>query len=118
VDKSATKDEALKNAISAAELYIKATSQASSDHDKARLRDKCKQLLSRAEEIKQSPSWIPKISKEIYLKAPVSEREISRQEEIILLEGSKLHGFIFPRWTSEPQDSVFEETPEGSSFYV
>jgi hypothetical protein len=118
VDKSATKEEALKNAISAAELYIKATSQASSDRDKARLRDKCKQLLSRAEEIKQSPSWTPKISKEIYLKAPVSERAISRQEEIILLEGSKLHGFIFPRCTSEPPDSVFEEIPEGSSFYV
>jgi phage FluMu gp28-like protein len=118
VDKSATKDDALKNAILAAELYIKATSQARSDHDKARLREKCKQLLSRAEEIKQSPSWIPKTSKGIYLKAPISERAISRQEEIILLEGSKLHGFIFPRWTSDPEDSVFEEIPEGSSFYM
>jgi hypothetical protein len=117
VDKSATREEALKNAISAAELYIKATSQASNDQDKARLREKCKQLLSRAEEIKQSPSWTPKIIKEL-LKAPMSERAISRQEEIILLESSKLHGFIFPRWTSEPQDSVFEEIPEGSSFYV
>ncbi|KAF4625559.1 hypothetical protein G7Y89_g12609 [Cudoniella acicularis] len=109
VDKSRTKDEALKNAILAVELYVKATKATSSDSEKTRIRGKCKQLLSRAEEIKQSTHWPPTKSKDIVLRVPTSGREISKREEIILLEGSKLHGFIFPPWTSDPDESAFEE---------
>jgi calpain-7 len=117
VDKSSTKDDALNSAILAAELYMKATKLASSDHERARLRTKCKQLLSRAEEIKQLDKWAPKADMAIVLKAPESERAISMREQVILLEGSKLHGFIFPPWTSDPDDSVFEYI-NGSSFYT
>ena len=88
---------------------MKAAKNASSDYDKARLRDKCKELLSRAEEIKQLAHWMPILSRESFLKAPVSERVISRREEVILLQASKLHGFIFPPWTLDPPDSVFDE---------
>jgi calpain-7 len=97
----------LENAILAAELYMKAIKHASNDRERARLRGKCQQLTSRAENIKQSPSWTPVQSRETSLQAPVSQRAISKREEIILLEGSKLHGFIFPQWTSDPDDSVF-----------
>lgn len=37
---------------------------------------------------------------------------MSRTEEIILLESSKLHGFIFPPWTSEPDDKLFDDGDE------
>ncbi|KAH8658750.1 PALB protein [Tricladium varicosporioides] len=118
VDKSVTRDEALKNAINAVELYVQATKAARNDSDKVRLRNKCKQLLSRAEEIKKSSHWTPTKSVDVSLKAPASSREITKREEIILLEGSKLYGFIFPPWTTEPDDSIFDEKPSGKSIYT
>jgi calpain-7 len=99
----------LKHAILAVELYMKATKAAHRAPDKARLQAKCIELVTRAEEIKTSSQWPP---------PPVSQRAITRAEEIILLEGSKLHGFIFPKWTSYPQDSVFEEATNGSPLYT
>jgi calpain-7 len=111
VNRSPTREAALEKAILAAELYMTATKHASSDRERARLRSKCQQLTLRAESIKQSASWAPLQSKEISLKAPVSQRAISKREEIILLEGSKLHGFIFPQWTSDPDDAAFEAAP-------
>lgn len=73
------------------------------------------EVLSRAEEIQAATEWSPKL---IPLEAPVSGRALSKREEIILLEGSKLHGFIFPPWKSDPEDSVFEEWVNGSEFYL
>jgi calpain-7 len=113
VAKSLTKDEALQNAIQATELFMKATKLASSDHERAKLRSKCKMLLSRAEEIKQSVNWVPSAGSGVTLKAPLSERLITTREEVILLEGSKLHGFLFPPWQSDPDESVFETTDAG-----
>jgi calpain-7 len=97
---------------------MKASKLASSDQERARLRSKCQQLLSKAEEIKQSVDWTPEKNKELLLKAPSSERPITRRENVILLESSKLHGFVFPPWTSEPDDSVFDETVDGSPPYT
>lgn len=88
---------------------MKATKSASKAQDKARLQAKCMELVTRAEDIKTASQWpLP----------PVSKRAITRTEEIILLEGSKLHGFIFPQWMSDPQDSVFEEATNGSLIYM
>ena len=42
------------------------------------------------------------------LKEPISERESTTREKIILLEASKLHGSRFPPWTSPPVSSDFE----------
>lgn len=42
------------------------------------------------------------------LKEPLSERELTTREKIILLEASKLHGSRFPPWTSPPTSSEFE----------
>ncbi|CAG8959171.1 hypothetical protein HYFRA_00013035 [Hymenoscyphus fraxineus] len=118
IDRALTKEDAINNAIRAAELYMKATRLASKDNDKARLRSKCQQILSRAEEIKKATEWTPTTSTSILLKAPVSTRELSKREEIILLEGSKLHGFIFPPWKSEPDEGVFKEPFNGKPIYT
>ncbi|KUJ12683.1 cysteine proteinase [Mollisia scopiformis] len=105
VESSLTKEEALENAIRAVELYMRAAEHASSGEEKSRLRGKCKQLLSRAEEIKKSTKWSPKPKS----RPPVleSKRSISKREEVILLESSRLHGFIFPQWKSDPDESIF-----------
>jgi calpain-7 len=91
---------------------MQAIKTASNDRERARLRGKCKELLSRAEEIKKSEEWPQSKTLGAILKSPLSERAISRSEEIILLEGSKLHGFIFPPWTSDPDDSLFAKDGE------
>jgi hypothetical protein len=105
IDRARTKDEAFKSAVAAAELYMEAVKQASNDRERARLRIRCERLLSKAEEIKKTAHWAPLKAYATVLKAPVSERSLSRSEEIILLESSKLHGFIFPPWASDPEDS-------------
>lgn len=43
------------------------------------------------------------------LKEPISERELTIREKIILLEASKLHSARFPPWTSPPLPSEFEQ---------
>jgi hypothetical protein len=88
---------------------MEAVKNASNDQERARLRGRFERLLSRAEEIKKSSQWpLPKAQPSV-LKAPASERSLTRSEEIILLEASKLHGFIFPPWKSDPEDSVFDQ---------
>lgn len=42
------------------------------------------------------------------LKEPLSQRELTTREKIVLLEASKLHGSRFPPWTSPPNPSHFE----------
>ena len=86
---------------------MKAIKLAGSEQERTKLRDKCKLLLSRAEEIKKSETWTPQENKPTPLKVPSSERPVTKAEQIILLEGSKLHGFIFPPWTEDPDESIF-----------
>lgn len=102
----------MKNAIAAAELYMEAVKHAANDRERTRLRSRCERLLTRAEEIKKAALWAPSKVHVDLLKAPVSERRLTRSEEMIVLEGSKLHGFIFPPWTSDPDDSVFNRGPD------
>jgi calpain-7 len=118
VDVSPTREVALGRAILAAELYMTASKQAASDLERAKLRNKCLQLTSRAESIKLSNSWPPLQSNKISLRAPVSQRPLTKREEIILLEGSKLHGFIFPPWTTDPDDALFAGDENGLSTYT
>ena len=42
------------------------------------------------------------------LEEPISIRELTTREKIVLLEASKLHGSRFPPWTSPPVSSDFE----------
>ncbi|OAF58125.1 cysteine protease [Pseudogymnoascus destructans] len=108
ISSSRTKEDALANAISAAECYMKAIKLANNSSERARLKEKGMNILARAEEIEKIEQWQPAIShtgavitpSEIS-GMPQSRRQLSTREEVILLEGSKLHGLIFPPWRSE-----------------
>ena len=51
-----------------------------------------------ATNVKQSSSKAS-INEDLYL-GPVPKRDLTTRERIILMEGSKLNGYIFPPWTS------------------
>jgi calpain-7 len=111
---SSTKDDALANAISATELYIKAIKFANSEQESKRLKKKCMLLLARAEEIKRTSDWTPvgKADPQPFtlnrqLRDPQSRGALPNREEVILLEGSRLHGSIFPPWDREPDENEF-----------
>jgi calpain-7 len=123
ITRSTTREEALKNAILATEIYMKAIKLASSAAERDKLKAKCMRVLARAEEIKQMKSWSLPVSQGGMvtgggrLKAPSSLRALSTREEVILLESSKLHGFIFPPWQSDPTEEIFDLVGNGE-FYT
>lgn len=101
-----------------------------SNDDKQRLDQTCRTLLERAEFIKATGQWksqAPDMGskpppRESYqpsqtkLKEPISARTLSTREQIILLEGSKLHGFAFWPWKSDPLATEFELKPGENLF--
>lgn len=102
---------------------MKALKLASSLKEKQTLDAKCKELLAKAEQIKDAKVWKPARlnSKNLVppLKEPKSTRKLSTREEIILLEGAKLNGFLFPPWTAAPNPNEFElEHGEPKFVYV
>ncbi|KFX85734.1 hypothetical protein V490_09442, partial [Pseudogymnoascus sp. VKM F-3557] len=114
ISSSRTKEDALANAISAAESYMKAIKLANSSTERARLKEKCLNILAKAEEIKKIEQWQPQTGNTSTVRTPSeitrvpqSRRQLSTREEVILLEGSKLHGLIFPPWKSEPDEQEF-----------
>lgn len=80
-----------------------------SPREKRNLDLKCKDLLTRAEHIKAGKPWktASQPSKSSVLKDPVSSRKLTTREEIILLEGAKLNGFVFPPWKTHPSPEEF-----------
>ena len=98
--------------------------------EKERLDQTCRRLLEQAELIKATGQWGPKASDTgsrplpkgsaqvsgIKLKEPTSTRALSRREHIILLERSKLHGFAFWPWKSDPTAADFELKPGENLF--
>ncbi|KAJ5086091.1 hypothetical protein N7532_010862 [Penicillium argentinense] len=112
---------ALNAAIDAAEHYMKALRLAAPD-DKKHLDAKCKELLTRAETIKAAADWqVAARQKAVRsLRPPTSTRKLTTREEIIILEGAKLNGFIFPPWDRPPaaaefatyDDGLFTDTPD------
>jgi len=88
-----------------------------------------KTLLSEAERIKSGQTVYPLTSthtperiKQVdspnikRLKEPLSTRNLSTSEKIILLKASHLNGFSFPPWQKEPDSSDFELRDDGSLF--
>lgn len=80
-----------------------------SAEDKKILDSKCKELLTRAEKIKAAEDWqsAARARGITGLRAPASKRKLTTREEIIILEGAKLNGFIFPPWKSSPSPQEF-----------
>lgn len=114
VSTATTQGQALKAAIDAAEHYMNALKIADTAEDKKKLDGKCKLLLAKAEEIKHSKSQYPihhntsSSGSRSKLSEPLSTRELSTREQIILLEGAKLNGFVFPPWGAAPIPQEFE----------
>lgn len=101
---------------------MKAIKLTSSGSERERLKLKCMKALARAEEIKQLETWnIPanqnEVGKRHDLTAPLSDRTLPTREQVILLESSRLNGFIFSPWTSEPGEELFKPI-EGSGFFM
>ncbi|EEA21536.1 cysteine protease [Talaromyces marneffei ATCC 18224] len=110
VSGAGTQSEALEAAIAAAENYMRALKLADTPREKQYLDSKCKDWISRAEKIKLDKTWRPSTpqAENRMLKEPVSKRKLSTREEIILLESSKLNGFLFPPWKNDPNPREFE----------
>lgn len=86
--------------------------------DKKELDSKCKELLTRAEKIKAAADWKSVARQTVpipNLRPPTSKRKLTTREEIIILEGAKLNGFIFPPWDRAPLPSEFV-TSDGEPF--
>lgn len=97
---------------------------------KKQIEHKCHTLLDHAEQIKKLESDAPdefqldrrssgpnRLAAKLRPKEPRSSRQLTTREKIILLEGSKLHGTVFPPWQSPPEASEFE-LPEGQLKFV
>lgn len=100
---------------------MRALNLATNKDSKRLIDQKCRSLLDNAEHIRSSrrstadglqftdKSSAPSaLTTKLRLKAPHSSRQLTTREQIILLEGSKLHGTVFPPWKSPPEPSEFE----------
>lgn len=112
--------QALEAAIETAEHYMKALRLAAAPKDKQTLDAKCKEWLTKAEEIKGTKNWRFAIEEGdngmARPRPPVSTRKLATREEIILLEGAKLNGFIFPPWVSAPKPEELQLSDGGTLF--
>lgn len=123
MSKTSTKDEALEAAVNAAECRMRALRTSTDQNEKRRLEERCRILLERAERIKtstlsgrQGRDWAQDTSNQGLTPLgaprkptePLSSRELSTREQIILLEGSRLNGFVFPPWKGPPEPCEFE----------
>lgn len=88
--------------------------------EKKQLDTKCKELLTRAEKIKTATRWqsVARQKTVSKLRPPASKRKLTTREEIIILEGAKLNGFIFPPWDRPPTPADFAVTDGQLFTYV
>ncbi|KAK1145938.1 cysteine protease [Aspergillus melleus] len=108
VSSATSQRQALEAAIDVTENYMKALKLATLSRDKQALDAKCKDWLTRAEKIKVSQDW-QSVARGQETTLPTSTRKLTTREEIILLEGAKLNGFIFPPWSGSPSLDEFEQ---------
>lgn len=111
---------------------MRALKLATSADQKSEMSSKCQTLLSEAESIKQTSEW-PSIrgssshgstdsgftstrnvpdhghtSRSKRLREPVSTRELSRSEQLLILRASKLNTCTFQPWKGSPDPGEFE----------
>lgn len=98
---------------------------AKTEEEKKHLDRKCRSLLETAESLKtatetnsttelrasKQPTAERSPGTPLELQEPRSTRNLSTREQIILLESSKLHGFVFPPWRERPSNSEFVLRP-------
>lgn len=101
--------------------------------DKRRFDSKCNELLSIAERIKQlkdssrrgsepdttnrdTHSSTTTSGAPPRLREPVATRSLSNREQIVLLENSKLNGFVFPPWSALSEPEQFDQREDCELF--
>lgn len=111
-----TDRDALNATIAAAELYMRALKLTKDPSEKREFDVKCKQRLEAAEKIKSGgtkradahpPAKVGEKLKTPKSKKHITNRQLTTREKIILLEGSKLNGFVFPPWDASPNRAEF-----------
>lgn len=108
---------ALEATIKSAELYFQALSLTEKPSDRKRIDSRCKELLAKAENLKQSQDASPRpVRKTQVFKLPTSTRKLTTRENIIILEGSKLNGFVFKPWRDVPASDEFRLNDDGIPF--
>lgn len=100
---------------------MKALRLTTDPREKKLLDAKCNEYLTRAEQLKNSRSVSDAQSYSSKgpsrpRREPVSTRTLSNREQIILLENSKLNGFVFPPWSAQPDPEEFELDDEEGLF--
>ncbi len=113
------KSLALSSALDAAEKRMEELKLAEDESKRALLARECRDLLDKAEQLKVAStlqSSGENVGRVLKSKKPRARRALTTREKIILLEGSRLHGFVFPPWTSSPSPSEFE-LKAGESLY-
>lgn len=120
----------LASALDAAEKRMEELKLAKDENKRVVLAQECRDLLDKAEQLKAASMWqssgqdlgkatsvnVCKVGVGLRSKNPRSRRALTTREKIILLEGSRLHGFVFPPWISSPSPSEFE-LKAGESLY-
>ena len=103
---------ALRATIKSTELYFQALRLADKPQDKNRLDVKVNALLAQAQRLKHGqdaePVATPSARRQ-NLKEPLSTRTLTTRENIIILEGAKLNGFIFKPWNRPPSEEEFSD---------
>ncbi|KAL4866818.1 hypothetical protein BDV12DRAFT_129786 [Aspergillus spectabilis] len=121
VSAASSQPEALKAAIDAVEHYMKALALTTSPKDRNILNAKSQEWLTRAENIKDATDWrfAAHFRDRRHVSwTPASTRTLTTREEIIILEGAKLNGFIFPPWKSDPSLEEFEQGADGDGLFT
>lgn len=109
INTKASRHAALEATIRSAELYFQALRLTDKPSDRRRIDGRCKELLAQAENLKKSQEDTARPTvKNLILKVPTSTRKLTTRENIIILEGSKLHGFIFKPWLDSPNSDEFK----------
>ena len=114
VGSKATSTAKLKATIESAELYMQALQIADRPGDKKRLDRKFNDLVRQAEHFKSCQDAAQKRSSTVQ---PVSMRKLTTRENIIILDSSRLNGFVFKPWERTPLQDEFVPN-EGHELFI
>lgn len=128
---SSTTDAALEAAVAAAERSIRALEGAADEPSRRRLEEESRKLLGQAERLRAArdagplrdgrsdhPPEVPPLLSTMFAEQ-LPTRLLSTREHIIILEGSRLNGFVFPPWKGPPDPGEFDlKNGEARFMYV
>ncbi|KAL8824402.1 MAG: hypothetical protein Q9191_005081 [Dirinaria sp. TL-2023a] len=122
-----SENDALAATVTAAELCMQALHLTTVQDEKKSLSSECRSLLERAESLRNEAKSSPRqeqhkdvsttIANPYKLKEPTPNRPCTTREQIILYEGSRLNGSIFPPWSSPPDPLEFD-MPHGQALFI